>query len=102
VDAASRGLLERWIAGVLQRPQCHCGVFVGDDGRAFGPRARPWDSPDVLVTGEVLNDALVLGLSDGAMRIDRVDRVEPGDHPWGASLRATGAIDGTPCEIWLV
>ena len=102
MDAASRGLLEGWIAGVLQRPQCHCGVFVGDDGRAFGPRAHPWDSPDVLVTGEVVDDALVLGLSDGAMRIDGVDRVELGDHPWGASLRVTGAVAGSPCEIWLV
>jgi len=102
VDAASRGLLEGWIAGVLQRPQCHCGVFVGDDGRAFGPRAHPWDSPDVLVTGEVVDGALVLQLGDGAMLIDRVSSVEPGDHPWGASLRVTGAVAGSPCEIWLV
>jgi hypothetical protein len=102
VDAASRGLLEGWISGVLQRPQCHCGVFVGDDGRAFGPRAHPWDSPDVLVTGEVVDDALVLGLSDGAMLIDGVSSVEPGDHPWGTGLRVTGAVAGTPCEIWLV
>ncbi len=102
MDAASRGLLEGWIAGVLQRPQCHCGVFVGDDGRAFGPRARPWDSPDVLVTGEVLDDALVLELGDGAMLIDAVGSVEPGDHPWGAGLRVTGVVAGSPCEIWLV
>jgi hypothetical protein len=102
VDAASRGLLEGWISGVLQRPQSHCGVFVGDDGRAFGPRAHPWDSPDVLVTGEVVDDALVLELSDGAMLIDGVGGVEPGDHPWGAGLRVTGVVAGSPCEIWLV
>lgn len=102
MDAASRSLLEGWIAGVLQRPQCHCGVFVGDDGRAFGPRAHPWDSPDVLVTGDVVDDALVLGLGDGAMLIDNVDSVEPGDHPWGAGLRVTGAVAGSPREIWLV
>ena len=102
MDAASRGLLEGWISGVLQRPQCHCGVFIGDDGRAFGPRAHPWDSPDVLVTGEVVDDALVLELSDGAMLIDGVGGVEPGDHPWGAGLRVTGVVAGSPCEIWLV
>jgi hypothetical protein len=56
----------------------------------------------VLVTGEVADDALVLALSDGAMLIDAVGSVEPGDHPWGAGLRVTGAIDGTACEIWLV
>lgn len=102
MDAASRGLLEGWISGVLQRPQCHCGVFVGGDGRAFGPRAHPWDSPDVLVTGEVVDDALVLELSDGAMLIDGVGGVEPGDHPWGTGLRVTGVVAGSPCEIWLV
>jgi hypothetical protein len=56
----------------------------------------------VLVTGEVVDDELVLQLGDGTMRIDGVDRVELGDHPWGPGFRATGAIDGTPCEIWLV
>jgi hypothetical protein len=56
----------------------------------------------VLVTGEVVDDALVLELSDGAMLIDSVCGVEPADHPWGAGLRVRGAVAGSPCEIWLV
>ena len=102
MDPASRDLLDGWIAGVLQRPDHHCGVFVGADGQSFGQRARPWDYPDILVSGGVGDDALVLELSDGPLRVDDVRAVARGEHPWGPGLRVPGALDGAPTEVWLV
>jgi len=102
VDPASRDLLDGWISGVLARADHHCGVFIGDDGQPFGPRARPWDYPDILVSGGVRDDALVLELSDGSLRLDDVRAVSRGEHPWGPGLRVTGALDGAPTEVWLV
>lgn len=102
MDPASRDLLGGWIAGVLQRPDHHCGVFIGNDGQSFGPRARPWDYPDILVSGGVEGQALVLELSDGSLRLQVVHEVVPGTHPWGPGLRVAGTIDGAPTEVWLV
>ncbi|TEX51061.1 MAG: hypothetical protein B7C55_07610 [Actinomycetales bacterium mxb001] len=102
MDPASRDLLDGWISGVLARADHHCGVFIGDDGQPFGPRARPWDYPDILVSGGVHDDALVLELSDGSLRLHGVHDVVPGTHPWGPGLRVTGTIDDVPTEVWLV
>lgn len=102
MDSASRALLEGWIAGVQQRPHHHCGVLTGSDGEAFGPRARPWDYPDILVDGHVDAGALTLHLIDGTLRVDDVLDVIPGDHAWGPGLRVSGFVAGSPAEVWLV
>lgn len=102
MDPASRGLLEGWIAGVAQRPDHHCGVFTAGDGEAFGPRARPWDFPDILRDGRVVDDALFLELGNGLLRIDGVRDVARGEHAWGPGLRVSGIIDGAATEVWLV
>ncbi|MBM3685671.1 MAG: hypothetical protein FJW85_01525 [Actinobacteria bacterium] len=102
MDPASRELLADWVTRVRQRPHHHCGVFAGTDGDAFGHRARPWDYPDVLIDGRLEDDALVLQLSDGAIRLDAVHGVVHGDHPWGPGLLVSGSINGTPAEVWLV
>ena len=102
MDPASRDLLDGWITGVLARPGHPCGVFVGGDGQPFGPRARPWDLPDILIGGRVSDDALVLDLGDGAVRMHAVHDVVAGTHPWGPGLHVMGLIDGVPTEVWLV
>ena len=102
MDSASRGLLEGWVAGVLTRPEHHCGVFTGTDGESFGHRARPWDYPDILVSGRVDDASLLLELSDGVVRIDDIRAVARGEHAWGAGLLVSGTISGAPAEVWLV
>lgn len=102
MDPASRDLLADWVTRVRQRPDQHCGVFTDTDGDAFGHRARPWDSPDILVGGRVEDDALVLELSDGVVRIDDIRAVTRGEHAWGAGLLVSGTISGAPAEAWLV
>ena len=102
MDPANRDLLEDWIIRVGTRPGRHCGVFAGDDGQSFGHRARPWDYPDILLSGRTTDDSLELELSDGALRVDDVLSVTPDEHPWGQGLRVDGFVQGAPCEVWLV
>lgn len=102
MDAAHRTLLESWVAGVLQRPGHHCGVFTGTDGEPFGHRARPWDYPDTLVAGRFDGDALMLELSDRSERVDAITDVVPGEHGWGPGVRVSGLVAGSPAEVWLV
>jgi len=102
VDPASRALLEGWIAGVLTRPEHHCGVFTGTDGDPFDHRARPWDYPDILMSGRVDDESLLLVLSDGVFRVDDVRAVARGEHAWGPGLLVSGTISGAPAGVWLV
>lgn len=102
MDAADRALLESWVAGVAARPGHHCGVFTGTDGEPFGPRARPWDYPDILIAGRLDGEALILELSDRTERIDAVSDVVPVDHSWGPGLQVSGLVAGSPADVWLV
>ena len=102
MDAASRALLESWVTGVGKRPGRQCGVFTGTDGEPFGPRARPLDYPDILIAGHVVDDALILELSDRTERIDAVTEVLPGEHAWGPGLQVSGRIAGSGADVWLV
>lgn len=102
MDDVSRSLLDRWVAGVGQRPGRHCGVFTGSDGEPFGHRARPWDYPDILIAGDIDGDALLLELSDRVERVDTIADVVPGEHAWGPGLRVSGLVAGSPADVWLV
>ena len=102
MDPANRDLLERWIVGVEQRRERHCGVFIGNDGQSFSHRARPWDYPDILLSGHVDGDALHLDLTDGNVRIDDVRSVVAGDHSWGPGLLVQGTVGGIATDAWLV
>ena len=102
MDPANRDLLADWLARVMQRPDHHCGVFIGSDGASFGHRARPWDYPDILVNGRLEGDAVVLELSNGALRLDDVHAVARGEHAWGPGLLVSGSVSGAPSQVWLV
>ena len=102
MDPTHRDLLDGWLARVASRPERHCGVFVGDDGESFGHRARPWDYPDVLVSGTVDQGAFVLQFSDGMLHVDEVDSVVPAEHAWGLGLLVSGLINGAATKVWLV
>jgi len=100
-------LIESWIAEVRSRPNGMCGIFLdADDGQPNGPRARPWDEPDLLVSA-------TLDVSMLRLRFDRygavcdveiadITGVEPVQHSWGAGLLVCGSMGHTATQIVLV
>jgi len=100
-------LIESWIAEVRSRPNGMCGIFLdADDGQPNGPRARPWDEPDLLVSATVAVSTLRLRFDRyGAMcdvEIADITGVERAQHPWGAGLLVCGSIGDEATQIWLV
>lgn len=106
MDDSHRDLLQAWIDAVARRPGRACGIFFEDDGVSFGPRGRPWDSPDLLIDGGLHDGDLVLE-ADGAhgsihVRLGQVSSVRQGEHVWGPGLHCHGSVNGAPTEVWLV
>ena len=99
-------LLQDWIDRVMSRPSHECGVFVGSEGQPFGTRARPWDEPDLMISGLVQDDGITVDLDCYGARITweitGITEVEPADHPWGAGLRVVRAGAVGPEVVWLV
>lgn len=106
-DSIPFDLIESWIAEVRSRPNGMCGIFLdANDGQPRGPRARPWDEPDLLVSAALDVSTLRLRFDRyGAMfdvEIADITGVEPAQHSWGAGLLVCGAIGGAATNIWLV
>ena len=106
MDPSDRELLQAWIDAVARRPQRACGIFLEADGVSFGPRGRPWDSPDLLIDGRIADGDLLLE-ADGAhgsirLRLSKISAVDQGEHGWGPGLRCHGLVSGAPTEVWLV
>lgn len=101
-----RDLLNAWIESVGRRPEGACGIFFEGEGQSFGPRGRPWDSPDLLIEGRLDGGDLVIS-ADGAhgpirLRLTGISEVEQGEHAWGSGLYCRGLVDGSVAEVWLV
>lgn len=103
----SLGLIAEWIQQVHSRPQHACGIFLdAHDGQPFGPRARPWDEPDLLISATLRGGALDLRFDRyGAVfqvTLGAISAVTHTEHPWGAGLQVTGDCDGASTTVWLI
>jgi len=106
MEDSHRSLLQAWLESVGRRPEGACGIFLEGDGQSFGPRGRPWDSPDLLIEGRIDGEDLMLK-ADGAhgwlhLRLTGISDVRQGEHAWGVGLQCRGFVDGADMEVWLV
>ncbi len=106
MTADHRRLLQQWLDRVLARPSAVCGVFTGDEGQPFGPRARPWDEPDLLIDATLTADGIRLDLDSYGVRvpwaISGVVEVVEAEHPWGPALRVMRTTREGADIVWLV